>query len=134
MRPPIALAAALFLTALVSACGQDRADDPQAVATTATADPGAAMRATLEDLIRAQAAYHSDHGRFADSTQVLIDRYDFRPQGGATVVVNFQGVQPDWAYLAVAQHPATDGRCEVQHTREVTDQRQIVGQIVCTGV
>jgi hypothetical protein len=134
MRSRMVFPAALVLAALAAACEPDRTDEAPPAAATAAMAPEPAMRATLEALVRAQAAYYSDHGRFSDSTHVLVDRYDFTPVGEATVVISFGGNQPDWAYLGVAQHPATDGRCEVQHTSEVMDPRQVVGQIVCPGV
>ncbi|MBA4158355.1 MAG: hypothetical protein H0X65_12865 [Gemmatimonadetes bacterium] len=59
--------------------------------------------------------------------------YDFAPVGDAIVTINFTGTAPEWGYLAVALHHASDQQCEVHHGQRGAEgaEFEFAGEIVC---
>jgi hypothetical protein len=91
------------------------------------------MRASLASVVDAQAAFHQDHGRYTAGTDTLTVNYDFAPVGDAIVTINFTGTAPEWGYLAVALHHASDQQCEVHHGQRGAEgaEFEFAGEIVC---
>jgi hypothetical protein len=114
-------------------CPGDRPAEDAAPATEATQlTPEQQMQTSLQRVVDAQASHFQDHNRYADSIQILIDNYGFQPVGEEQVVINFQGTNPQWGYVATAVHPFSNQQCEVLHGRS-TDGREFAGRIVCEG-
>jgi hypothetical protein len=128
---------------LLAGAGCERREAPPEETRVGTEAPGwspeAQMRATLSDLIHAQQRHYAELERYADNTAVLIEEFDFTPVGDATVTISFIDAavepepDPEGGYLAVALHPLSDQRCEVQHTISPLAGRETVGEIVCVG-
>jgi hypothetical protein len=124
---------------LLAGAGCERRDDPGQDAPAAVEAPGwspeAQMRATLSDLVHAQQRYYQEHDRFSTDPGLLVEEYEFRPVGEATVTISFVAAdeEAERGYLAVALHPLSDQQCEVQHTLSPVAARETVGEIVCTA-
>jgi len=127
----VVLTSAIVFVGCDTAPDTERAPGAAELPPPAEQQPEQQMRATLANVVEAQAAFYNDHGRFSDDPALLMDEYGFMPVGDASVVINFGGTAPNWGYLATAIHPTAPVGCEVYHGRPGPDEPQFAGAIEC---